>query len=69
MEETKGKFYDLKVDEREFDRKDTNTLGESQRKWEELWEIKAVSHLNKEKVRETDFFPGIWEKVRENERN
>ena len=32
MGETKGKFYKFKVDKREFKRKDTNTLGESQRK-------------------------------------
>ena len=38
MRETKGKFYKLKVNKREFERKDTNTLGESQRKWEKLRE-------------------------------
>ena len=43
--ETKGKFYKLKVNKREFERKDTNTLRESQRKWEKVRE-------NWEKVRE-----------------
>ena len=28
MGETKGKFFKLKVDKREFERKDTNTLQE-----------------------------------------
>ena len=39
--ETKGKFYKLRVDKREFERKDTNTMRESQRKWEKVrddWE-------------------------------
>ena len=55
MRETKGKFHNLKVDKREFEKKDNNTFG--------------VSHLNKENVRETVFFSEIWEKVRENGRN
>ena len=41
MGETKGKFYKLKVNKREFERKDTNTLGESRRKLGEsqrIWE-------------------------------
>ena len=48
--ETNGKFYELRVDKREFE-KNNNTLRESQRKWDKVREIW-------EKVRE------IWEKVR-----
>ena len=33
------KFYKLKVNKREFERKDTNTSGESQRKQEKVREI------------------------------
>ena len=61
---TEGKFFKLKVDERNWEKRHQYFTRENKRSCE----IKAVSHLNKGKVWETVFFSEIWEKVKENGR-
>merc|ERR1712212_1368294 len=66
--ETKGKFYKLKVNKEEFERKDTNTLRESQRKWEKVRENWRKSEKMGESQRKWEKVRENWEKVRENGR-